>query len=144
MNDLEATPRDIGPRQEEAQGFSRVEVSDRSTCGKRILKAACKLRTNDGTHASMYKLVQLKTIFSKQLPKMPREYITRLVLDRNHWSVVIIKKGPVSTDDPVTWRVIAGICFRPFLEGNFIEIAFCAVSSRFLAMLRLLFALLFC
>ena len=31
-------------------------------------------------------LIGLKNLFQKQLPKMPREYITRLVLDKNHIS----------------------------------------------------------
>lgn len=51
---------------------------------------------------------------------MPREYITRLVLDRNHFSLAIVKKG---------WRVVGGICYRPFESRNFAEIVFCAIDS---------------
>ena len=35
------------------------------------------------------RLVGLKNVFMKQLPNMPREYVSRLVLDRRHRSVTI-------------------------------------------------------
>jgi histone acetyltransferase len=34
----------------------------------------------------------LKCIFQKQLPKMPKDYIARLVYDRTHLSMAIVKK----------------------------------------------------
>jgi histone acetyltransferase len=37
---------------------------------------------NDGKRDSMILLTGLKNIFQKQLPKMPKEYIARLVYDR--------------------------------------------------------------
>ena len=55
----------------------------------------------------------LKNIFSKQLPKMPKDYIVRLVFDRNHRSLALIKNN----------KVIGGICFRTFWQQQFIEIA---------------------
>ena len=42
--------------------------------------------TNDGQPESMIYLVNLKNIFCRQLPRMPKEYIARLVLDRRHRS----------------------------------------------------------
>jgi hypothetical protein len=68
----------------------------------------------------MIKLVALKNIFSKQLPKMPREYIVRLVLDHRHVSLAICRQG----------RVIGGICYRPYYDMRFGEIAFCAINSN--------------
>lgn len=41
-----------------------------------------KVYRNDGTQDSYEVLTSLKNIFQKQLPKMPKEYITRLVYDR--------------------------------------------------------------
>lgn len=38
--------------------------------------------TNNGDERSLVWLIDLKNIFSEQLPKMPKEYIVRLVLDR--------------------------------------------------------------
>ena len=55
---------------------------------------------------------------------MPREYISRLVLDRNHRSLCIMKE-----EGEGRRRVIGGICFRPFHEQNFAEIVFCAITS---------------
>lgn len=75
--------------------------------------------TNDGKPKSMIDLITLKNIFSTQLPKMPKEYIVRLVLDRKHRSMCILKRG----------RVIGGICFRPFFTQKFAEIVFCAITS---------------
>jgi len=72
------------------------------------------------TPVSTVLLIGLKNLFQKQLPKMPREYITRLVLDKNHISVPIVKRG---------WKVVGGICYRPFESRGFAEIVFCAVDS---------------
>ncbi|KDO35614.1 hypothetical protein SPRG_00458 [Saprolegnia parasitica CBS 223.65] len=76
--------------------------------------------TNDGTPDRMIQLMTLKNIFSKQLPKMPKEYIVRLVFDRNHHSMVILKNKKT---------VVGGICYRPFLANHFGEIAFCAITA---------------
>ena len=47
---------------------------------------------NDGNRESTIVLAGLKNIFQKQLPKMPRDYIARLVFDRTHLSMAIVKK----------------------------------------------------
>nr|XP_033816458.1 histone acetyltransferase KAT2A isoform X2 [Geotrypetes seraphini] len=65
-------------------------------------------------------LVGLQNVFSHQLPRMPKEYITRLVFDPKHKTLVLIKDG----------RVIGGICFRMFPSQGFTEIVFCAVTSN--------------
>ena len=38
-------------------------------------------------------LIDLKNIFARQLPKMPKEYIVKLVFDRNHESLVILRRN---------------------------------------------------
>jgi histone acetyltransferase len=96
---------------------------------------------NDGARQSMILLTGLKNIFQKQLPKMPKEYIARLVYDRyfvykykfdwitqillyrkirNHRSIALIRSPH---------KVIGGICYRPFDTQEFAEIVFCAVAS---------------
>ncbi|KAH6636605.1 Bromodomain-containing protein [Chaetomium tenue] len=75
---------------------------------------------NDGAKQSMIILTGLKCLFQKQLPKMPKDYIARLVYDRTHTSIAIVKK-------PL--EVIGGITFRSFKARKFAEIVFCAVSS---------------
>ena len=47
---------------------------------------------NDNSRDSTIILTGLKNIFQKQLPKMPRDYIARLVYDRTHLSMAIVKK----------------------------------------------------
>eukprot|EP00976_Prorocentrum_cordatum_P064091 1177350-Prorocentrum_minimum.AAC.2 len=94
--------------------------------------------TNSGATQDSIWLVCLKNIFAKQLPNMPKEYIVRLLFDRNHESMLAIKAG----------IVVGGITFRTFkrqvsnmscLSGatgkdmrmgqGFAEIAFCAVTA---------------
>jgi histone acetyltransferase len=75
---------------------------------------------NDGGRDSSIILTGLKCIFQKQLPKMPKDYIARLVYDRTHVSIAIVKK-------PL--EVVGGICYRPFKGRQFAEIVFCAISS---------------
>lgn len=75
---------------------------------------------NDNSKENMIILTGLKNIFQKQLPKMPREYIARLIYDRNHLSMAIVKK-------PL--QVVGGITYRPFNHRKFAEIVFCAITS---------------
>ncbi|KAG9238251.1 histone acetyltransferase GCN5 [Amylocarpus encephaloides] len=75
---------------------------------------------NDGARESWIILSGLKCLFQKQLPKMPKDYIARLVYDRSHLSIAIVKK-------PL--EVMGGISYREFRERKFAEIVFCAVSS---------------
>ena len=41
---------------------------------------------------NMKLLTDLNNIIAKQLPKMPKEYIVRLVFDKHHESMIIIKR----------------------------------------------------
>lgn len=75
--------------------------------------------TNDGKPQHLRWLIRVKNIFSRQLPKMPKEYIVRLVLDRKHRCLVSLKGS----------KVVGGICFRPFLDQSFAEIVFLAITS---------------
>ncbi|KAI9682241.1 MAG: histone acetyltransferase [Caeruleum heppii] len=75
---------------------------------------------NDNSRESLIILTGLKCIFQKQLPKMPKDYIARLVYDRTHLSIAIVKK-------PL--EVVGGITYRPFKGRQFAEIVFCAISS---------------
>jgi histone acetyltransferase len=78
---------------------------------------------NDGVREHMRALIDLKNIIAKQLPKMPKEYITRLIMDRKHESMLILKKSETSN------KVIGGIVYRSFEENEFVEIAFLAVMA---------------
>ncbi|EJD02882.1 histone acetyltransferase GCN5 [Fomitiporia mediterranea MF3/22] len=75
---------------------------------------------NDKTPRSLIILTGLKTLFQKQLPKMPREYIARLTFDTNSKALAIIKHG---------YKVVGGICYRPFPQRGFAEIVFFATAS---------------
>ena len=86
-----------------------------------------KMITNDGKPESLIKLVALKSLFAKQLPKMPRAYIARLVFDRRHTSLAILNDDPATKDTDE--EVIGAICYRPFYDMRFAEIAFCAVNA---------------
>eukprot|EP00984_Skeletonema_dohrnii_P015691 scaffold6822_cov121-Skeletonema_dohrnii-CCMP3373.AAC.11 len=82
---------------------------------------------NDGTRTNLIRLIGLKSLFARQLPKMPKEYIARLVFDRRHKSLAILSSDPEKKecDD----EIIGGICYRAYPEMRFAEIAFCAVSA---------------
>lgn len=83
-------------------------------------KIEFRVVNNDNTRENMIVLTGLKNIFQKQLPKMPRVYILRLVYDRSHLSMAVVRK-------PLT--VVGGITYRPFDKRGFAEIVFCAISS---------------
>ncbi|KAI9319673.1 Bromodomain-containing protein [Dichotomocladium elegans] len=83
-------------------------------------EAKTRIVLNDGTPESMILLTGLKNVFQKQLPKMPKDYIARLIYDRNHLSIALIRPP---------MKVIGGICYRPFDSQEFAEIVFCAIAS---------------
>lgn len=84
---------------------------------------------NDGHDQNNYLLIGLKMIVSSQLPRMPKEYIIRLVFDqqervldpqdRRHENLMVLRKN----------RVIGGITYRLFEDRNFVEIVFCTVAT---------------
>ncbi|KAJ1554523.1 histone acetyltransferase, partial [Cladochytrium tenue] len=74
----------------------------------------------DKTDETMILLTGLKNIYQKQLPNMPKEYIARLVYDRNHLSMAVVRPPLV---------VVGGITYRAFPARAFAEIVFCAISS---------------
>nr|AXY97682.1 Histone acetyltransferase of the GNAT family 1 [Populus tomentosa] len=81
------------------------------------LKFVCY--SNDDVDEHMVWLIGLKNIFARQLPNMPKEYIVRLVMDRSHKSVMIIRRN----------QVVGGITYRPYVSQRFGEIAFCAITA---------------
>uniref|UniRef100_A0A6N2LMT8 Histone acetyltransferase n=1 Tax=Salix viminalis TaxID=40686 RepID=A0A6N2LMT8_SALVM len=81
------------------------------------LKFACY--SNDDVDEHMVWLIGLKNIFARQLPNMPKEYIVRLVMDRSHKSVMVIRRN----------HVVGGITYRPYVSQRFGEIAFCAITA---------------
>ncbi|KAL5702144.1 histone acetyltransferase [Ranunculus cassubicifolius] len=81
------------------------------------LKFVCY--ANDGVDEHMIWLIGLKNIFARQLPNMPKEYIVRLVMDRSHKSVMVIRND----------HVVGGITYRPYISQKFGEIAFLAITS---------------
>jgi histone acetyltransferase len=76
---------------------------------------------NDGDDVNSMWLIGLKHVYSRQLPNMPKEYITRLVFDRRHASVAIVRRDG---------GVVGGITYRVFARQRLGEIAFCAVSAN--------------
>lgn len=65
-------------------------------------------------------LNNLQNVISHQLPRMPKEYITRLVFDPKHRTLALIKNN----------KPIGGICFRMFPNQGFTEIVFLAITSN--------------
>ncbi|KAI0109178.1 Bromodomain-containing protein [Nemania sp. FL0031] len=74
---------------------------------------------NDNTRESLLVLNGLKCVLEQQLSKMPKAYITRLVYDRTHLSLAIVKK-------PL--QVLGGITCKLFNRRQFAEIVFFAIS----------------
>mmetsp|Transcript_43760 Transcript_43760/g.106998 ORF Transcript_43760/g.106998 Transcript_43760/m.106998 type:complete len:386 (+) Transcript_43760:108-1265(+) len=121
------------PRVEDAAAepegdIMEVEIKSRDFTAKQEEEAGIlqfKTVWNDGTPTNLRFLCELKEIFGQQLPKMPKEYIVRLVFCKRHKSVCAIKRG-----GGLPPRVIGGICYRPYLEQRFGEIAFCAIKTE--------------
>ncbi|KAF2648939.1 histone acetyltransferase GCN5-like protein [Lophiostoma macrostomum CBS 122681] len=99
----------------------RVPIAEKpAVVEERAGEIEFRVVNNDGSRKSTVILTGLKNLFQKQLPKMPKDYIARLVYDRTHLSLAIVK---------FPLEVIGGITIREFRKRNFAEIVFCAVSS---------------
>lgn len=97
-------------KEEEAKGTLEVVV-----LGNSLNKAVPK--------ENYLYLLALQQLFSRQLPDMPANYITRIIFDPSQKTLAIVrdrngKKTP-----------IGGICFRMFPTQGFTEIVFCAVNA---------------
>mmetsp|Transcript_60321 Transcript_60321/g.142118 ORF Transcript_60321/g.142118 Transcript_60321/m.142118 type:complete len:381 (+) Transcript_60321:219-1361(+) len=104
-----------------------VEIKSRDFTAKQEEEAGIlqfKAIVNDGSATNLRFLCELKEIFGTQLPKMPKEYIVRLVFDKKHKSVCAIKKINGS------YKAIGGICYRPCADQRVGEIAFCAIKTE--------------
>ena len=55
---------------------------------------------------------------------MPRPYIVRLIMDRVHEAMIILRKDPGKK--PI---ILGGCVFRPFRQQKFAEIVFLAVTT---------------
>lgn len=51
---------------------------------------------------------------------MPKDYIARMVFDRQHRNLALLRKG----------EIIGGTCFRPFHSQHFVEIVFLAITMN--------------
>lgn len=76
--------------------------------------------SNDQSPRNVAWLISLKEIFSKQLPKMKKDYIVSLIFDGRHQSLLCFDQNGT---------VVGGIAFKPFHAKRFAEIAFCAVTD---------------
>ncbi|RWS03005.1 histone acetyltransferase KAT2B-like protein [Dinothrombium tinctorium] len=104
---LENSARDEAARTEEKRGIIEFHIIANS-----LHKPVTK--------QDLIWLIGLQNVFSHQLPRMPKEYIARLVFDPKHKTLALIKDN----------KVIGGICFRLFPTQGFSEIVFCAVTSN--------------
>ena len=74
---------------------------------------------------------------------MPRNYIVRLTMDRQHEAILIRKRWPKLKDSlPMSVaedqrnkdgkiEIIGGCVFRPFPTQRFIEVVFLAIATKF-------------
>lgn len=80
------------------------------------------LAWNDGSERNILLLTGLRKVISEQLPNMPRDYIIRVLFDRSHRCICILKNEKSN-------EVQGGICFRPFHSQGFAEIVFLAITE---------------
>lgn len=80
---------------------------------------------NDKSEENMRYLIDLKWIIAKQLPRMPKPYIVRLIMDRIHESIIILKK----VEEGKPKELIGGVVYRPFYDQKFFEIAFLTIVT---------------
>lgn len=83
--------KDISLVCETGLGFSQRDKNVKSEEDKGFVDFV--VIKNDGSINNLRLLTDLKNIIARQLPKMPKEYIVRLVFDKKHESMVILKSN---------------------------------------------------
>jgi histone acetyltransferase len=78
---------------------------------------------NNGSKNNIEILLNLKKIFSKQLPNMPIFYINQVILDIKQESIALIKYNNSKT------HLIGGCSYRIFKKQNLIELVFFAIIT---------------
>jgi hypothetical protein len=48
------------------------------------LNPIVQVTLNDGSRSSLKTLIDIKNVISQQLPKMPKNYITKILFDERH------------------------------------------------------------
>ncbi|CAG7923092.1 unnamed protein product [Penicillium olsonii] len=103
-------------------GFESVPFQEKpAALEERNGEIEIRVATNDGDHENVPALAGLNCLFQSQLPNMSAKYVARVVYERAHLSIAIIKKP---------FEVIGGITFREFRDRKFAEIIFCAISPN--------------
>ena len=114
-------PKDKKFKQLTFQDFSFPYVFGKKA--KRFRKIHREIRykfvKNDNQPQSLIYLLDAKNLFHFELEKMDEHYISRIVFDPRHETLLILLDGVV----------IGGICFRLF--HSFAEIVFCVIGSKF-------------
>ena len=78
---------------------------------------------NNGSKHNIKILLNLKKIFSKQLPNMPIFYINQVILDIKQESIALIKYANSNA------HMIGGCSYRIFKKQNLIELVFFAIIT---------------
>ena len=90
----EDTKKELNLVCEPGIGFSQRDKNIKIQEEKGIYEFTVVRNTGENNEENLYNmklLTDLKNIIAKQLPKMPKEYIVRLVFDKHHESMIIIK-----------------------------------------------------
>ena len=88
INNIPTKPPPQQPPQSQQQQQQQQQSQQQWQCPASYPNFA--IVTNDNSTTSLIRLVGLKSLFARQLPKMPREYIARLVFDRRHSSLALL------------------------------------------------------
>lgn len=75
-------------------------------------------------NSSLEFLLDIKLLFQRMLPKMPREYIIRQVFDPRHCCLALTAPGPAGEE-----TLIGAVCYRAAFDRHLVEIVFLAVNN---------------
>ena len=75
--------------------------------------------TTDGAPESWKKIIECKVLFGRQLPRMPKDYMCKLLFDQRHYTFCMWQNN----------KILGACCVRPFAQVSALEIVFLAVSS---------------
>ncbi len=81
-----------------------------------------KITSMSDLNTSLEYLLEIKELFQKMLPKMPRNYIMRQVFDYKHCNLVLHDENG---------KIVGAVCYRPAFDYELVEIVFFAIYFEY-------------
>jgi hypothetical protein len=108
--------------------LDKLEKANQTSLDFLTGKLNLQIFSSSDHYTSFETLLQVKFLFQKMLPKMPKDYILRQVFDENQCVMTLNQRidGKLNV-----FRIIGAVLYRPCFSRKILEIVFLAIDSDY-------------